>query len=190
MCNKMSDVRLSNASPTLERVDARQPDNLRPPVRRNLFGRPDPEEIQRNVTASLQENVQFFRERYNFDPENNRPLTPRNYEWEEDSNPPEFYLRQPHGSQRPQRDADLSGDNNRQDAEERSERQTNRQPDRNGSRKRRSGALGPCSSECQRRKRSHTDEDDDEDQSDCAGSQAVKAAEEGPSRPESSAEVQ
>ncbi|XP_022605108.1 cyclin-dependent kinase inhibitor 1B-like [Seriola dumerili] len=190
MCNKMSDVRLSNASPTLERgVDARQQDNLRPRVSRNLFGRPNPEEIQRNLDAVVQEEVQAFRERYNFDPETDRPLSPRNYEWQEDSDPPEFYLRPPHGSQRPQRDVDLSGDNQQQDAEERSERRSTRQPDRHGSKKRRRGALGPCSGECQS-KRLHSDEDDDEDQSNGTGSQAVKAAEERPSRPESSAEVQ
>lgn len=45
---------------------------------------------------------------------------------------------------------------------------------------------GSCSSECQS-KRSHTDEDDDEDEPDGA---AVRAAEERPSRPEKSAEVQ
>ncbi|KAF1372453.1 hypothetical protein PFLUV_G00265550 [Perca fluviatilis] len=186
MCNKMSDVRLSNASPTLERVDARQPDNVRPSVRRNLFGRPDPAEIQRNVTASIQEDVRSFTETYNFDPINETPLAPRNYDWQEDRNAPEFYVRPPHGSQRPQqRDQDFPGENNRQDAETRCERQSD-QPHRDGSRKRRSG---PCSSECQS-KRSHTDEDEDEDQSDGAGSQAVKAAEERPSRSEKSAEVQ
>ncbi|XP_032360618.1 cyclin-dependent kinase inhibitor 1Ba [Etheostoma spectabile] len=188
MCNKMSDVRLSNASPTLERVDARQPDNVRPSVRRNLFGRPDPEEIQRNVTASIRENVRSFTETYNFDPVNDRPLAPRNYVWEEDHNAPEFYVRQPHRSQRPQRDEDFRGDNNRQDAETRSELQSD-QPQRDGSRKRRSGTSGPCSSECEK-KRSHTDEDDDEDKSDGAGSQAVKAEEERPSRSEESADVQ
>ncbi|XP_071358985.1 cyclin-dependent kinase inhibitor 1Ba [Trachinotus anak] len=191
MCNKMSDVRLSNASPTLERgVDARQQDNLRPPVRRNLFGRPDPGEIQRNLDAVVQEEVQAFRERYNFDPETDRPLSPRNYEWQEDSDPPEFYLRPPHGSQRPQRDVDLPGDNHRQDAEERSELRSNRQTDRHGSKKRRREVLGPCSGENQS-KRLHSDEDDDdEDQTNGTGSRAVKAAEEGPSRPESRTEVQ
>lgn len=142
MCNKMSDVRLSNASPTLERVDARQPDNVRPPVCRNLFGRPDPEELRRNVTASIQEEVQAFTEIYNFDVHNDRPLTPRNYEWEEVSDAPEFYHRAPHGSQRPERAADLPGDNNRQDAAERSERRSDRQLDGQGSRKRRARALG------------------------------------------------
>lgn len=134
MCNKMSDVRLSNASPTLERVDARQPDNARAPVRRNLFGSPDREGIRRYLTAAIQEGVQEFREEYNFDPVNNRPLPPRNYEWQEISDAPEFYHRPPHGSQRPQRDADSPGDS-RKDAED-------RQASADSSRKRRSGDSG------------------------------------------------
>lgn len=106
----MSDVRLSNASPTLERVDARQPDNVRPSVRRSLFGAPDREELGRYLTATLQESVQDFTERYNFDPVDERPLTPRNYEWEEANTAPEFYRRPPHGNQRPERGVDASGD--------------------------------------------------------------------------------
>ncbi|KAM9334757.1 cyclin-dependent kinase inhibitor 1Ba [Symphorus nematophorus] len=182
MCNKMSDVRLSNASPTVERVDARQPDNVRPPVRRNLFGSPDSEEIRRHVAAVIQENVRDFREQYDFDPVEERPLTPRNYEWEADGDAAEFYRRPPHRSQRPQREVDSPGESNQ-------ERRSDRQTDRNGSRKRRSTDAGPCSSECQS-KRSHTSEDDDEDESDGAASQAVKAAEERENRPEHSAEVQ
>ncbi|XP_070709813.1 cyclin-dependent kinase inhibitor 1Ba [Pempheris klunzingeri] len=189
MCNKMSDVRLSNASPTLERVDARQPDNVRPPVRRNLFGTPDREEVRRYMTASIQESVQAFTEEYNFDPENDTPLAPRRFEWQRISNAAEFYHRPPHGSRRPQREVDLPGESDRQDAEGSS----GGQPDRHDTRKRRSRASGPCSSECPS-KRLHTndedDDDDDEDQSDGAAGQAVKAAEERASRPESSAEVQ
>ncbi|KAK9525593.1 hypothetical protein VZT92_016284 [Zoarces viviparus] len=164
----MSEVRLSNASPTVERVDARQPDSARPSVRRNLFGRPDPEEIRSCLAASIQRDVEGFTETYNFDPVNDRPLSPRNYDWQEDRDAPDFYAREPHGRQ-----------------EERSA-----QRDRNGSRKRGSGASGSCSSESQSKK-SHTDKDDDDDDEDHgAGSQAVKAAEKRPSRPEQSAEVQ
>lgn len=110
MCNKMSDVRLSNASPTLERVDARPPDSVTAPVRRNLFGSPDRAEIRRYLTAAIQEGVQDFREEYNFDPDSERPLTPRHYEWQEDADAPEFYRRPPHRSQRPRRDAEPSAD--------------------------------------------------------------------------------
>ncbi|XP_008293090.1 cyclin-dependent kinase inhibitor 1Ba [Stegastes partitus] len=187
MCNKMSDVRLSNASPTLERVDARQPDNVRPPVRRNLFGRPDREEIRRYVTAAVQEDVQAFAERYNFDPVAERPLAPRNYDWQQDSNAPEFYLRPPHTSHRPQREVDSpNGDERRDGEEETSGRRTHRQRNGGDSRKRRSEDSGSCSDESQT-KRSHSDEDDDEDQSDGAGTQAVQIR---TNRPENCAEVQ
>ncbi|XP_073337150.1 cyclin-dependent kinase inhibitor 1Ba [Pagrus major] len=188
MCNKMSDVRLSNASPTVERVDARQQDNVRPPVRRSLFGSPDREEIRRYLDAAIQGEVQDFRERYNFDPVEERPLTPRNFEWQEDGDAPEFYHRPPHGSQRPQRDVDSPGESSQRDAEGSSEGRSGRLPESGGSRKRR--APGPCSGECPS-KRLHTDEDDDEDESDGGASQAVKAAEEEEreSGPGSSAEV-
>ncbi|XP_060885534.1 cyclin-dependent kinase inhibitor 1B-like [Labrus mixtus] len=186
MCNKMSDVRLSNASPTVERVDARQQDNVRPPTRRNLFGTPDREETRRYFEASIQESVQAFVEEYNFDVVNDRPLTPpRNYDWQEDNDAPEFFRRPPHRREQPQREVERPGENNRLDAEERGERQPDHQQDRNGSRKRRSGSSGPCSDESQS-KRSHSDEEDD-DQAGGAASQAVEASEE---RPEVGAEDQ
>ncbi|TNN71905.1 Cyclin-dependent kinase inhibitor 1B [Liparis tanakae] len=186
MCNKMSEVRLSNASPTVERVEARQPDAARPTVRRNLFGRPDPEEIRSYAEASIREDVQGFTDTYNFDPVAERPLSPRNFDWQEDRDAPEFYVRPPHGRLRPRReDCD-----DRQDAAgERSERRA-AQPNRDGTRKRGSGASGSCSSESQS-KRSHANDDDgDDDEDHGAGSQAVKAAEESPSRPDKGAEVQ
>ncbi|KAM3587359.1 uncharacterized protein V6R79_003017 [Siganus canaliculatus] len=183
MCNKMSDVRLS-ASPTLERVDARQQDSVRPPVRRNLFGTPDREEIQRYLAATIQEDVQDFREEYNFDPVTERPLTPRNYEWQEDTDAPEFYRRGPHGSERPERNVHFPGQNLGPAAVESS------QADRGETRKRRSGDTGQCSSESHG-KRSHTDEDDDdEDESKGAASLALQAEEQSASRPDGSAEVQ
>uniref|UniRef100_A0AAX7TI88 Cyclin-dependent kinase inhibitor 1B n=1 Tax=Astatotilapia calliptera TaxID=8154 RepID=A0AAX7TI88_ASTCA len=95
----MSDVRLSNASP-VERVDARQQDNVRTSVRRNLFGRPNPEEIRRDAENSAREEVQRFRETYDFDLVEDRPLAPRSYDWVQDDDAPEFYSRQPHSRPR------------------------------------------------------------------------------------------
>lgn len=185
MCNKMSDVRLSNASPTLERVDARQQDNARPPVSRNLFGTPDPEEHQRYVRAVMQEAQRAFAERWDYDPVTDRPLSPRNYEWERVTDPPDYFVRQPHTRQRPRENEDLHGDSSPQDAGESNGRQPDPQPARLGSRKRPSRGSGGCASECQS-KRSHTDEDDDgdEDQPGCPGRQTVTCAEQSPSRPD------
>ncbi|XP_068442172.1 cyclin-dependent kinase inhibitor 1B-like [Clinocottus analis] len=185
MCNKMSEVRLSNASPTVERVEARQPDAATPSVRRNLFGRPDPGEIRSYADTLIREDVRSFTETYNFDPVAERPLSPRNYDWQEDRDAPEFYVRPPHGRRRPRRDVDTD----RQDAGERSGGQAAAQPNRDAPRKRGSGASGSCSSESQS-KRSRANEEDDDDEDHGAGSQAVKAAEESPSRPEQGAEVQ
>uniref|UniRef100_A0A671L4W9 Cyclin-dependent kinase inhibitor 1Ba n=1 Tax=Sinocyclocheilus anshuiensis TaxID=1608454 RepID=A0A671L4W9_9TELE len=51
----MSKVRVSNGSPTLERVDARQADHAKPPVCRNLFGSVDREEFARDVKEHMLE---------------------------------------------------------------------------------------------------------------------------------------
>ncbi|KAJ0057397.1 hypothetical protein NL108_006083 [Boleophthalmus pectinirostris] len=96
MCIKMSDVRLSNASPTLERVDARLPDSIRPSVRRCLFGTPDREELRETYNEFKQAEERRFRDTYNFDPVEDRPLSPGKYKWEVDENAPEFYRRPPH----------------------------------------------------------------------------------------------
>lgn len=142
MCNKMSDVRLSNASPTLERVDARQPDNAKPPVCRNLFGTPDPEQHQRYVRAVMHEAQRVFAERWDYDPVTDRPLSPRTCEWEVVSDPADYYVRQPHTRQCPRGNEDLHADNDPHDAEDRTERQPDPQAARPGSRKRPAGVSG------------------------------------------------
>lgn len=129
MCNKMSDVRLSNASP-VERVDARQQDNVRTSVRRNLFGRPNPEEIRRDAENSAREEVQRFRETYDFDLVEDRPLAPRSYDWVQDDDAPEFYSRQPHSRPR-----GSPGDSDRLDNDG-GDRPSGLQPGKNGSKKR------------------------------------------------------
>uniref|UniRef100_A0AAV2IZ45 Cyclin-dependent kinase inhibitor 1B n=1 Tax=Knipowitschia caucasica TaxID=637954 RepID=A0AAV2IZ45_KNICA len=105
----MSDVRLSNASPTLERVDARQPDSLRPSVRRCLFGSPDPVELQEIFQDFQQGEVRRFRDTYNFDPVEDRALSSGRFQWEADADAPEFYRRPPHG-RRTGDSAPLSGE--------------------------------------------------------------------------------
>lgn len=173
MCNKMSDVRLSNASP-VERVDARQQDNVRPSVRRNLFGRPNPEEIRRDAENSEREEVQRFRETYDFDLVEGRPLAPRSYDWAQDDDAPEFYSRQPHSRPR-----GSPGDSNRLDNDG-GDRPSGPQPGKNGSRKRSAEDADSCSTECMTKRSRSSDGGDDDDKSDGAGSQTITAAEERP----------
>lgn len=114
MCN-MSDVRLSNASPTLEKMDARQPDPAaRPPICRNLFGTLDREEFQREVQARMHEGERAFAERWNFDVVNDRPLSPRNLKWEAVV-APGFYSRPPHRRRCPRGNVDCNCNDNRDD---------------------------------------------------------------------------
>lgn len=106
---KMSDVRLSNGSPPLERVDARLPDHTRLPVRRNLFGggsATDSAEFQRDCTEQLREQERTLREKYNFDFALDEPLAPGQYVWEamDGRSVPDFYSRPPRGSE-PERSA-------------------------------------------------------------------------------------
>lgn len=100
----MSDVRLSNGSPPLERVDARLADHTRPPVRRNLFGSvgsADAAEFQRDCAEQLREQERALREKYNFDFARDEPLAPGQYVWEamDGRNVPDFYSRPPRGSE-------------------------------------------------------------------------------------------
>lgn len=166
MCIKMSDVRLSNASPTLERVDARQLDSLRPSVRRSLFGSPDPEERREFFEASRQEEVRRFRDTYNFDPVEDRPLSPGKFEWEEWKDAPEFYRRALHER--------LNGKScNERDAAETAENQT---ASTGGTRKRPSDVSGfSCSSEPQ--SKSYRSDGDDEQDPDDETSQVVQVSE-------------
>ncbi|XP_061524284.1 cyclin-dependent kinase inhibitor 1B-like [Phycodurus eques] len=146
MCNKMSDVRLSNASPPLERVDARQQDVVRPPVCRNLFGTPDREEIRARLTATLRDDVRSFADHYNFDLDGEGPLPGGDFKWTEDRDAPEFYSRPPHRRQEPR--AEDSGEGSRGQ-------------NRDSSNKRSSDATG-LSRECPT-KRTHSGGDDDDD---------------------------
>ncbi|XP_026065479.1 cyclin-dependent kinase inhibitor 1Ba [Carassius auratus] len=97
MC-KMSKVRVSNGSPTLERVDARQADHAKPQVCRNLFGSVDRQEYARDVKEQMLEMEKASKEKWNYDFAKNEPLAPGDYEWQEvdAKEVPEFYIRPPH----------------------------------------------------------------------------------------------
>lgn len=94
---KMSNVRLSNGSPTLERVDSRSTDHNKATVCRNLFGHVDHEEFRRDCKEQMQEMARASTETWSFDFANNEPLPDGKFEWSEvdGSDVPEFYTRPP-----------------------------------------------------------------------------------------------
>lgn len=94
---KMSNVRLSNGSPTLERVDSRSTDHSKATVCRNLFGHVDHEEFKRDCKEQMQEMARASTETWSFDFANNEPLPDGKFEWSEvdGSAVPEFYTRPP-----------------------------------------------------------------------------------------------
>ncbi|KAM8882997.1 cyclin-dependent kinase inhibitor 1Ba [Synchiropus picturatus] len=153
----MSDVRLSNASPTVERVDPRPQDSARPSVCRALFGRPDTESNRAFLTNCIANDVQHFMERYNFDPVADRPLSPGNYQWEEDRDAPEFYRRGPH----------LRGEA------------------RGTWRKRPSGNPDPCSSDAKKSLTEREDDDSPPGAAGCSVSAAAEESADGPGQEES-----
>lgn len=93
----MSDVRLSNGSPPLERVDARPEAHSKPSVCRNLFGSPDPGEVRQAYLDELRDSEVAYREKYNYDFVKDTPLEPGRYEWEavDAKDAPEVYSRPP-----------------------------------------------------------------------------------------------
>lgn len=105
----MSNVRLSNGSPPLERVEARQREHGRASVCRNLFGASDPEEVNRVYLEEMQESERRSVEKYNFDFRRDVPLAPGSYVWEEADakHEPAFYSRPPHARKR----LDVNGNN-------------------------------------------------------------------------------
>ncbi|OWK62466.1 Cyclin-dependent kinase inhibitor 1B [Lonchura striata] len=92
----MSNVRISNGSPTLERMEARQSEYPKPSACRNLFGPVNHEELNREFKKHLQEMEEMYQRKWNFDFQNHRPLEGR-YEWQavEKGSSPDFYFRPP-----------------------------------------------------------------------------------------------
>lgn len=92
----MSEVRLSNGSPTLERTDPRVPDHPKPSACRNLFGSVDHEELKRDLKGHLREIEAVASEKWSFDFANNIPLPNARISWElvDSRTVPDFYTRQ------------------------------------------------------------------------------------------------
>ncbi|NXN15912.1 CDN1B inhibitor, partial [Indicator maculatus] len=92
----MSNVRISNGSPTLERMEARQSEYPKPSACRNLFGPVNHEELNRDLMKHRQEMEEACQRKWNFDFQNHKPLEGR-YEWQvvEKGSSPDFYFRPP-----------------------------------------------------------------------------------------------
>lgn len=98
----MSNVRVSNGSPSLERMDARQAEYPKPSACRNLFGPVNHEELTRDLEKHCRDMEEASQRKWNFDFQNHKPL-PGRYEWQEveKGSVPDFYSRPP----RPPKDA-------------------------------------------------------------------------------------
>ncbi|KAM6314482.1 cyclin-dependent kinase inhibitor 1B isoform 2-T2 [Podargus strigoides] len=73
----MSNVRISNGSPTLERMEARQSEYPKPSACRNLFGPVNHEELNRDLVQHRRELEAACQRRWNFDFQNHKPLEGR-----------------------------------------------------------------------------------------------------------------
>ncbi|KAM3869753.1 cyclin dependent kinase inhibitor 1Bb [Diretmus argenteus] len=106
----MSNVRLSNGSPTLERTDARVSDNPKPSACRSLFGSVDHEELKRDLKGHLREMEEAASAKWGFDFANHTPLVNGRLEWQivDCRDAPDFYSRQ----QRREKGACPAGNNN------------------------------------------------------------------------------
>ncbi|XP_071390806.1 cyclin-dependent kinase inhibitor 1B-like [Centroberyx affinis] len=92
----MSNVRLSNGSPTLERTDARVSDHPKPSACRSLFGSVDHEELKRDLKGHLREMEEAASAKWGFDFANHTPLANGRLEWQivDCRDVPNFYTRQ------------------------------------------------------------------------------------------------
>jgi len=95
----MSNVRLSNGSPTLERTDARVSEHPKPSFCRNLFGPVDHEELKRELKGHFQEMEEDASAKWNFDFANHKPLNGR-FKWDlvDCKDLPDFYNKPPRSS--------------------------------------------------------------------------------------------
>ncbi|KAM6436674.1 cyclin-dependent kinase inhibitor 1B [Liasis olivaceus] len=92
----MSNVRVSNGSPTLERMEGRPADAPKPSACRSLFGPVDHQELAREWRAQSRHLEEASRRRWNFDFRRGQPLEGR-FEWQALGRAalPDFYSRPP-----------------------------------------------------------------------------------------------
>ncbi|KAK2867718.1 hypothetical protein Q8A67_025835 [Cirrhinus molitorella] len=95
----MSNVRLSNGSPTLERMEARLSDQPKPSACRNLFGPVDHEELKKDFQQQLKAMEDASADEWNFDFSTHTPRTDGRYQWEalDIRSVPGFYSRSVRG---------------------------------------------------------------------------------------------
>ncbi|XP_072528359.1 cyclin dependent kinase inhibitor 1Bb [Salminus brasiliensis] len=142
----MSNVRLSNGSPTLERMDARLSDQPKPSACRSLFGPVDHEELKKELKGHLRAMEEASTESWNFDFSSFTPLPHGRYLWAavDSTDLPSFY------SSTGNKSVDVNGNHER--LAERSENPTERREQHVKSQRKRPSCLD---SSCQS-KRSHT----------------------------------
>ncbi|XP_014330035.1 cyclin-dependent kinase inhibitor 1B-like [Xiphophorus maculatus] len=94
---KMSDVRLSNGSPTLERTEPRVTEHPKPPACRSLFGSVDHEELKRDFKGHMRELQEAASAKWGFDFASDKPLPNARFTWElvDPAQVPDFYARPP-----------------------------------------------------------------------------------------------
>ncbi|KAI4874312.1 hypothetical protein NFI96_013942 [Prochilodus magdalenae] len=133
----MSNVRLSNGSPTLERMDARPSDQPKPSACRSLFGPVDHEELKRELKGHLRAMEEASTETWNFDFARFTPLSHGRYMWTavDTTDLPSFY------SSTGNKSVDVNGNHERLLAE-RSESQTERREQHVKGQRKRPSCLG------------------------------------------------
>ncbi|XP_019935081.1 cyclin dependent kinase inhibitor 1Bb [Paralichthys olivaceus] len=91
----MSNVRLSNGSPTLERTDPRVSEHPKPSACRSLFGSVDHEELNRDLKGHFREMEETASAKWGFDFARHSPLVNDRLEWElvDCRDVPDFYHR-------------------------------------------------------------------------------------------------
>ncbi|KAK5613732.1 hypothetical protein CRENBAI_017158 [Crenichthys baileyi] len=93
----MSDVRLSNGSPTLERTELRVSEHPKPSACRSLFGSGDHEELKRDFKGHMRELQEAAAAKWGFDFASDKPLSNARHTWElvDAAEIPDFYVRPP-----------------------------------------------------------------------------------------------
>lgn len=111
----MSDVRLSNGSPTLERTDSgRVSVHPKPSACRSLFGTPDHDERQRELKGLLREMEEAASAKWDFDFACHTPRPRGRFSWEavDCRNVPAFYRDKAAASSAGKNGMDLNGNVN------------------------------------------------------------------------------